>query len=103
MAAHLPTSKAQPVSPATRNEVLIPKKPLQVHYWHTFGSDEAGDIPSRDFAYPEVSSGKFGIKHIAEKPNLGVAVSGGGFRAATLASGWVRGLNQVSCGKARDR
>lgn len=45
--------------------------------------------------YPEVSEGDYGIPHIKAKPSLGVAMSGGGFRATTCASGWLRGLHNV--------
>lgn len=59
---------------------------MPVHYWRTGGK-------TREF--PELSSGNYGIPHIQAKPNFGVAIGGGGYRAATLASGWIRGLHNI--------
>lgn len=43
------------------------------------------------FIYPEVSpSSNYYLSSIAAPPSLGIAVTGGGYRAATLALGYVR-------------
>lgn len=44
------------------------------------------------FVYPELSSSEYGIPSLQAKPDFGIAVSGGGYRATTLALGWVRAL-----------
>lgn len=43
-----------------------------------------------------MSDSEYGIDHIKAKPSLGLAMSGGGFRAATCAAGWARGLHKVT-------
>ncbi|PNW85074.1 hypothetical protein CHLRE_03g170600v5 [Chlamydomonas reinhardtii] len=66
-------------------QVFEPTEPARVFVWS--GSDQPG------FVYPELSpSGDWGIPDLQARPNLGVALSGGGYRAATLAVGWVRAL-----------
>lgn len=47
---------------------------------------------SPDFSYPELSNSEWGIPSVLAKPNFGIALSGGGYRATTLALGWVRAL-----------
>lgn len=50
----------------------------------------------KDFVYPEQDLGSdFGIDMLVDKPSLGIAVSGGGWRAASLAYGWLRALHLV--------
>jgi len=49
----------------------------------------------QQLVYPEVSDSAYGMQHIRKKPSLGLAMSGGGFRAATCAAGWTRGLQKV--------
>lgn len=58
--------------------------------------EELLDPTIQQLVYPEVSDGAYGIPHIQAKPSLGVSMSGGGFRATTCASGWLRGLHNVS-------
>ncbi|KXZ56638.1 hypothetical protein GPECTOR_1g575 [Gonium pectorale] len=66
--------------------VFEPDDPVSVHVWS--GSDQPG------FEYPELSrTGDWGIPALLSRPNLGVALSGGGYRAATLGLGWMRGLH----------
>jgi hypothetical protein len=48
------------------------------------------------FTHPEVSNTAYGIKHIKEKLPIGIALSGGGFRAAACAVGFMRGIHKVS-------
>ncbi|KAG2442832.1 hypothetical protein HXX76_002911 [Chlamydomonas incerta] len=68
--------------------VFEPKQPARVFVWA--GSDQPGVV------YPELSpSGDWGIPDLQARPNLGVALSGGGYRAATLAVGWVRALHAL--------
>lgn len=59
--------------------------------------------PVEPFIHPEVSDTDYGIPHIKEKLPIGIALSGGGFRAATCAVGFMRGLHKVSrcCGEPR--
>jgi hypothetical protein len=45
------------------------------------------------FLYPELEPGEF--PEFAEKANFGIALSGGGFRAASIAIGTLRGLHQL--------
>jgi hypothetical protein len=46
---------------------------------------------AKGFLYPEQSSGSdYFVPTIAKRPNFGIAVSGGGYRAVTLALGYVR-------------
>jgi hypothetical protein len=70
-----------------RDGVFVPKEPAPVHVWT--GTDGA------DFVYPEQSDGDFGMPALTEKPNFGIAVSGGGYRATTLAYGWLRAMHEV--------
>jgi hypothetical protein len=43
------------------------------------------------FSYPEQSAGSdYFVPTLNKRPNFGIAVSGGGYRAVTLALGWVR-------------
>lgn len=49
----------------------------------------------QQLVYPEVSDSAYGMQHIRKKPSLGLAMSGGGFRAATCAAGWTRGLQKT--------
>ncbi len=65
-----------------------PDFPTSIFVWS--GSDQPG------FEYPELSAGaEWGIPALQAKPNLGIALSGGGYRAATLSLGWVRALYLV--------
>ena len=58
-------------------------------------SDYPDAAPVEPFTHPEVSDTEYAIQHIKDKPSLGIALSGGGFRAATCAAGWVQGLHLV--------
>jgi hypothetical protein len=54
------------------------------------------NITATDFVWPEVDPyGDFGIEQLRQRPSLGIALSGGGLRAAALAYGWLRTLHQV--------
>ncbi|PNH12072.1 hypothetical protein TSOC_000999, partial [Tetrabaena socialis] len=67
-------------------EVFSPDRPAAVYVW------SGAHQPS--FEYPELSrDGPWGLPALLARPNLGVALSGGGYRAATCALGWVRGLH----------
>jgi hypothetical protein len=68
-------------------EVYSPTDNITVHYWT--GAEAKG------FVYPEQSKGPFGIKALLAKPDFGVAVSGGGYRATTVGLGCSIGLHQV--------
>lgn len=51
-----------------------------------------------DYVYPEINpDSQMYISKLQEKPSLGIAVSGGGWRAAALGYGWLRALHLVSC------
>jgi hypothetical protein len=50
-----------------------------------------------DFIYPEINpSSQFYISSLLQKPSLGIAISGGGWRAAALGYGWLRAMHLVS-------
>jgi hypothetical protein len=76
-------------APAALAGVYVPEDTVTVHVWK--GSNAPG------FVYPEQQSGDWGIRSLQERPNFGVAVSGGGYRATTTALGWMRGLFEVRC------
>jgi len=57
------------------------------------GSEGSGKV--EPFTHPEVSDNEYGIKHIKEKLPIGIALSGGGFRAATCAVGFMRGIHKT--------
>ncbi|KAG2499382.1 hypothetical protein HYH03_002957 [Edaphochlamys debaryana] len=66
--------------------VYSPSDPARVFVWS--GSDQPG------FVFPELDpEGPWGIPALQARPNIGLALSGGGYRAATLALGWVRALH----------
>ena len=72
-------------------EVYQPPQPLTVK---TFtGANESW------FTYPELinpSTSNYSIPALLAKPNVGIAISGGGFRAATLGLGWLRALHSLN-------
>jgi hypothetical protein len=48
------------------------------------------------FIYPELTNpgtSNYSVPELLAKPNFGIAISGGGFRAATLGLGWLRALH----------
>ncbi|GBF94754.1 hypothetical protein Rsub_07637 [Raphidocelis subcapitata] len=47
------------------------------------------------FTYPELSSSAWGMPELQRRPSFGIALSGGGYRATTLALGWVRALHSI--------
>ena len=53
----------------------------------------------KKLVYPELSAGPYGMPALQAKPNLGIAVSGGGYRATTMALGWLRGLHALGVTK----
>lgn len=54
------------------------------------------NVTDPDFVYPELNPySDFGIPALQQKPSLGIAMSGGGLRAAPLAYGWLRALYLV--------
>jgi hypothetical protein len=54
------------------------------------------NVTDPSFIYPELDPhSDFGIQAIQEKPSLGIAMSGGGLRAAPLAFGWLRAMHLV--------
>eukprot|EP00878_Enallax_costatus_P001973 GHUV01002137.1.p1 GENE.GHUV01002137.1~~GHUV01002137.1.p1 ORF type:complete len:169 (+),score=19.58 GHUV01002137.1:1223-1729(+) len=55
------------------------------------------NVTASDFVYPEVDPrSDFGIDALMERPSLGIAISGGGWRAAALAYGWLRALHLMN-------
>lgn len=54
------------------------------------------DLTSRTFRYPEQQLlGQWGIPRLLATPDVGIALGGGGLRAAAFADGWMRGLFMV--------
>jgi hypothetical protein len=69
-------------------EVFTPPSPLLVNAFA--GANESW------FRYPEASSGSnYSMPSITSRPRFGIALSGGGMRAATLGLGYLRGIQQV--------
>lgn len=55
------------------------------------------NVTSPDYIYPEINpESQFYISSIQQKPSLGIAISGGGWRAAALGYGWLRAMHLVS-------
>ena len=79
------------LSPVLGDEVYQPPQPFTVK---TFtGANESW------FTYPELtnpSTSNYSIPALLAKPNVGIAISGGGFRAATLGLGWLRALHLLN-------
>lgn len=80
---------AQPPRPSVQKTVFFRTVPAEVAARRPEAS------PVQQLVYPEVSDSAYGMQHIKQKPSLGLAMSGGGFRAATCAAGWTRGLHKV--------
>lgn len=85
---------------ARLGETFAPTRPFATRVWTNTSS------PS--FRYPELAfPGPFWIPSLTQAPDVGVALGGGGLRAAALADGWLRGLHQVGAARAataqRDR
>jgi hypothetical protein len=56
------------------------------------------NVTDAEFVYPELDPrSDFGIDMLLDKPSVGISMSGGGWRAASLAYGWLRALHLVSC------
>jgi hypothetical protein len=54
------------------------------------------------FRFPEASSGSnYSMPCVTSRPRFGIALSGGGMRAATAGLGFLRGLHTVSCYRYR--
>lgn len=54
------------------------------------------NVTDSGFIYPELDpQSDFGIDMLLDKPSLGISMSGGGWRAASLAYGWLRALHLV--------
>jgi hypothetical protein len=54
------------------------------------------NVTDADFVHPELDpESDFGIDMLLDKPSLGISMSGGGWRAASLAYGWLRALHLV--------
>lgn len=47
------------------------------------------------FVFPELSDGPYGVPELQRRPDFAVALSGGGYRATTLALGWLRALHAL--------
>lgn len=68
--------------------VFTPPSPLLVNAFA--GANESW------FRFPEASSGSnYSMPSVTSRPRFGIAISGGGMRAATLGLGYLRGLQQV--------
>lgn len=71
--------------------VFSPAHCIKVRVWT--------NVTDSDFIYPEIDpASDYSIDSLMEKPSLGIAISGGGWRAASLAYGWLRALHLVSYG-----
>lgn len=67
------------------SQVYRPESPVEFNIWT--GANESW------FNYPEAfEPSNYSIPLIQAKPNVGIAISGGGFRAATLGLGYLRAL-----------
>lgn len=64
-----------------------PSAPFDVRVWPNYTSP--------GFVFPELADDEWGLSELQEKPEIGVAFGGGGFRAAIMALGWARGLQEV--------
>lgn len=53
------------------------------------------DTTRPDFAFPEIADPELKVAGLSEKPNLGLAISGGGTRSASAALGQLRGLYEL--------
>lgn len=82
------------------SHVATSKGSVPCAFFRTTTSDYPDVVPVAPFTHPEVSDTDYCIQHIKDKPALGIALSGGGYRAATCAAGWVRGLHKVRGGVA---
>lgn len=68
--------------------VFTPPSPLFVNAFA--GANESW------FRFPEASSGgNYSMLSVTSRPRFGIAISGGGMRAATLGLGYLRGIQQV--------
>jgi hypothetical protein len=55
------------------------------------------NVTTPDYVYPEINpESQFFISKLQQKPSLGIAISGGGWRAAALGYGWLRAMHLVS-------
>lgn len=55
------------------------------------------NVTSPDSIYPELNpDSQFYISNVQQKPSLGIAISGGGWRSAALGYGWLRAMHLVS-------
>lgn len=55
------------------------------------------NVTSPDYTYPEISpDSQFYISSVQQKPSLGIAISGGGWRAAALGYGWLRAMHLMN-------
>ena len=53
------------------------------------------DATQPDFAFPEQGDPEFSTSRLMDRPNLGLAFSGGGTRSASATLGQLRGLQQI--------
>jgi len=67
--------------------ITKPIAPVKVHVW--------AHANSTSFRYPETSQSMWSVPRLMRNPDLGIALSGGGLRAAALADGWMRGFHMV--------
>ncbi|KAF8060477.1 OHP1 [Scenedesmus sp. PABB004] len=72
---------------AAREAVFTPRGNVSARVWT--------NASAPGFVWPELSDTEFGMPALLRRPNLGIALSGGGMRATTLALGWVRALWQM--------
>ncbi|KAF6265849.1 hypothetical protein COO60DRAFT_1697550 [Scenedesmus sp. NREL 46B-D3] len=74
----------------SRAALYAPPQPFTFATW-------VGANDSSWFQYPEVAlAGNHRIPALLQRPNLGVSISGGGLRAATLGLGYLRALHQLN-------
>lgn len=67
---------------------IEPHAPVEARMWPGYASP--------GFAFPEMrTDDDFGLPALQAKPSVGIALGGGGIRAAALAHGWIRGLHLV--------
>jgi len=78
------------VQSSSAANVFVPPNPLTVNAF--VGANESW------FQYPEAApASNYSMPSITSRPSFGIALSGGGMRAATAGLGYLRGLHQVGC------
>lgn len=81
-------------APVGLGAVYRPSSPLNVAVWTNMTSGAP---------FPELGTGPFSVPSLKSKLSLGVALSNGGVRSASLALGTLRAMNMVRAQRGRGR